>query len=592
MEGGSSKPEIEGGEPSKPDHSLPSYNEPTPETHRRISREQEAELALKGTILSRGAALMLIAGFLATICAVSVVQFCAEIRGPRVKGSLPMFDTFRALTGWDKIRAVRSPADLWNLLPRRKELKAAEKRLEDQSTVSQWLLPRVQSVLTGALGVGNEQALAGRDGWLFYRPDVEYITGPAFLDPEGMKRRAEKSGIRPDPFSAIVDFRNQLRARGIDLMIMPVPVKPGIDAEMLAGKATSGGALQNASFASFIERLGIEGVPVFDPTPLLMERKRARGGQPLYLQTDTHWRPETMESVAQALAKSLNARGPLAGLSGTGLPAGTLQVLDKEVSGLGDIAIMLRLSKTQRIFPLQTVTIHQVALDTGLWHAEKDADVLLLGDSFSNIFSLEAMGWGDSAGFAEHLSRALGRRTIDCIVRNSNGAFATREILSQELARGRDRLAGKKLVVWEFAARELAFGDWKLLPMKIDRPTPTESFSLKPGEQATVTATVEASSPIPRPGAVPYKDHIFSLDLVDIVDPRHPETSGAHALVYLWSMRDNVWTPAARLRPGDKVAVRLRSWDDVSAEYEKFNRSEIDDAELQKEEPLWGELAP
>ena len=26
------------------------------------------------------------------------------------------------------------------------------------------------------------------------------------------------------------------------------------------------------------------------------------------------------------------------------------------------------------------------------------------------------------------------------------------------------------------------------------------------------------------------------------------------------------------------------------ANYEKFNRSEIDDAELQKEEPLWGEL--
>jgi hypothetical protein len=69
------------------------------------------------------------------------------------------------------------------------------------------------------------------------------------------------------------------------------------------------------------------------------------------------------------------------------------------------------------------------------------------------------MGWGESAGFAEHLSRALGLRAIDCIVRNSNGAFATREILSQELARGRDRLAGKKLVVWEFAARELAFGD-------------------------------------------------------------------------------------------------------------------------------------
>jgi hypothetical protein len=96
-----------------------------------------------------------------------------------------MFDIFKALPGWKKIRAVRHPADVWNLLPRRTELKAAEKGLEDQSVVSQWLLPRVQTILTGALGVGNEQASVGRDGWLFYRPDVEYVTGPAFLTPMG-----------------------------------------------------------------------------------------------------------------------------------------------------------------------------------------------------------------------------------------------------------------------------------------------------------------------------------------------------------------------------------------------------------------------
>jgi len=597
MEGPSFKPEMEGGEPSKPDHSLPSYNEPTPETHRRISREEEAELALKRTIFSRGAAFMLIVGFLATICVVPLIQFCSELRPTRTGSGLPMFDIFKALPGGKKIRAVRSPADLWNLLPRRQELKAAEKGLEDQSIVSQWLLPRVQTILTGTLGVGNEQACVGRDGWLFYRPDVEYITGPAFFDPVGMKRRAEKSDVQPNPVSAIVDFRNQLRTRGIDLIIVPVPVKPAIDGEMLAEKGKSGDAPQNASFTSFIERLGKEDVRVFDPTKLLLERKHALGGQPLYLQTDTHWRPETMEAVAQEFAKSSVGSGSglaktAGGRAETASQPAALRVIAHEVSGLGDIATMLRLPPTQRIFPLQTVTIHEITLDTGLWNSEKDTTVLLLGDSFSNIFSLNAMGWGESAGFAEHLSRALGCRAIDCIVRNSNGAFATREILSQELARGRDRLAGKKLVVWEFAARELAFGDWKLLPMKIGSPTPAESFSLKPGEQATVQATIEAASPIPRPGAVPYKDHIFSLHLVDIADPRHFGAPGAHAVVYLWSMRDNVWTPAARLRPGDKITIRLRAWDDVSASYEKFNRSEIDNVELQKEDPLWGELSP
>jgi hypothetical protein len=42
---------------------------------------------------------------------------------------------------------------------------------------------------------------------------------------------------------------------------------------------------------------------------------------------------------------------------------------------------------------------------------------------------------------------------------------------------------------------------------------------------------------------------------------------------------------------GDRVAVRLRAWADFSEQYEKINRTEIDDPPLQLEEPVWGELA-
>src|SRR4029078_6028588 len=97
-------------------------------------------------------------------------------------------------------------------------------------------------------------------------------------------------------------------------------------------------------------------------------------------------------------------------------------------------------------------------------------------------------------------------------------------------------------------------------------------------------------SPVPRPGTVPYKDHIEALPLVDVVgiDSRDA-TAHAQAVVYLWSMRDNVWTHAARLRPGESVKLRLRPWPDVSAQYEKFNRTELEDSALQLEEPVWGE---
>ena len=70
------------------------------------------------------------------------------------------------------------------------------------------------------------------------------------------------------------------------------------------------------------------------------------------------------------------------------------------------------------------------------------------------------MGWGVSAGLGPHLALALGRG-VDVIAQNDSGAFATRQVLARELDAGSDRLAGKRVVIWEFASRELAVGDWK-----------------------------------------------------------------------------------------------------------------------------------
>lgn len=42
--------------------------------------------------------------------------------------------------------------------------------------------------------------------------------------------------------------------------------------------------------------------------------------------------------------------------------------------------------------------------------------------------------------------------------------------------------------------------------------------------------------------------------------------------------------------PGDRVKLKVRPWSDVSAQYEKINRSELSDTALQLEEPVWGEI--
>jgi alginate O-acetyltransferase complex protein AlgJ len=546
---------------------LPRYADPTPSAaHRKLPREEEADLALKNTKFTPGTRQALIALFLLTILAVPVIQLVGEFRAAGSISRLPMVSIFKSLP--------------W--IPHAEDLKRVERTLENESLVSQWLLPRMQYLLTVVLGAGNEQVYLGHDRWLFYRADVDHVIGPPFLDPTRMRHRLQTSSVQPDPIKAIVNFRNQLAARGIDLVLVPVWVKPSVEGEMLAvsktNRAEARGGLPNPSFNEFKARLEREKVRLFDPAPSLMERGRSR---PLYLDTDTHWRPETMEFVAERLADFLQ------------LPAAestSQSIVEKEIVSRGDIAAMLKLTRADKFFPPEKVTIRQVVTGNGLWRPSKEADVLLLGDSFSNIFSFEPMGWGESAGFAEHLSFAL-RRPIDCILRNSDASYATREILSNELARGRDRLAGKKLVIWEFAARELSFGNWKLLDLNLGEAKPSQFLTLKPGEEIEVSGTVESISPVPRPGTVPYKDHIEALHLVDIAGADSPDATAPHAqaVVYLWSMRDNVWTPAARLRPGEPIKLRLRPWPDVSAQYEKFNRTELEDSALQLEEPVWGE---
>ena len=181
-----------------------------------------------------------------------------------------------------------------------------------------------------------------------------------------------------------------------------------------------------------------------------------------------------------------------------------------DVTNLGDVAMMLKFPTDWKVFEPETATVHQVTDGMQPWQADVKSEVLFLGDSFANIYSLEPMGWGESAGLVEHLSLMLGL-PVDKITRNDAGSFATREMLAKDLQRGNDRLAGKKLVIWEFASRELAFGDWKNIPLALKEKQEAEMYVPPTGKTVDVRSTVRAVSPAPKPGSVPYKDHIVMV---------------------------------------------------------------------------------
>ena len=483
---------------------------------------------------------------------------------------------------FERVRAVNR-----DLLARAEGI---EDRLADDSVLGRRVRPVVQDALTGWLRAGTSQVEVGVDGWLFYRPDIDHVTGPGFLSTAALARRAAEGDTlaaapHPDPRPALVGFHEQLERRGVRLIVAPTPVKPSADPRQVGRGGVGPGPVRNRSWRRFVQELERAGVTVFDAGRTLSALRR-EGAGPLYLAADTHWRPETMRRVAADLAALVEREAALSG------PAGAWRARRVEVTGRGDTARLLDPGPRPARGRAETVEVTRVETPAGeAWTPDRSAEVLLLGDSFTNVFSLASLGWGVSAGLAEHLAFALGR-PVDRLGQNDDGAFAPRRLLAAELARDAGRLANTRVVIYQFAARELSQGDWR--PIRLEAaPAPAAGGPAfwEPGVDSTavVEATVAAAGAVPVPGSVPYRDHIVALHVEEIdVLAGAAVDAVAGAVVYVRSMVDNELTVAAGWRAGDRVRFALRSWAAVAPELDGISRGELDDPRLLPALPWWG----
>ena len=562
------------------------------------SREQEAAEDLESRGF-RGSSLWAMAVLGTVLLCAGAVQ---EAFSGRLKACLQ--------AAWTRTGAIEGAAasragevdGFWKLpvwFPDGAGIREMEGRLIESSWAATELRPRVQLLLTAFLRAGNSQVVVGADGDLFFRKDCEYVTGVGFLEPERIRQRGVR-GIQADPVRAILDFRDQLAVFGVDLMVVPVPVKPVLSGGGLLGSGLTAddksrlggveGVRQNASFELFKTRVRDAGVLLYDPAPILAESARTTGERQ-YLLTDTHWKPGAMEAVAEGVAEAVRLR--LGERGEGGVDVVPQRLAPAQVGSFGDTFALLGLDKSQKLWEIETATTHPVGTQSALWRANVHGDVLLLGDSFSNIYSVPGMGWGEAAGFAEQLSVALGR-SVDAITRNSDGAFATRQMLQREMLSGRNRLPGKRIVVWEFAVRELMFGDWKLLPLTLAEAAPASFYCPPKDSKVRISGLVREVSSVPRAGSVPYQEHIASVHVAAVEVTREggkPQRVG-DGLVYAWSMRAQQLTEVARLRVGDVVSFEVTDWAGVEGELEKYQRSECADPKLLAEPPVWGEWVP
>lgn len=486
-------------------------------------------------------------------------------------------------------------------------LRAFESTLED-APITEAPRRAIQDALLRTFDEGNTKTVVGTDGWLFFRPAVEALVGTGPLAPPALGPASDPGLKRWEPALPVIRrFAAQLAERGIELMLVPVPVKPMIAPEHLTGR-DSDSPLRHPDEPAFFAALEEAGVSVVDLAPLLWSMKES--GE-TFLRQDTHWRPEAMAAAAEAVAERIRGRDWV----GEARASSPLTVRRERLvrEHVGDLVEKLDLPPGSNRFPPEPARLERIVdAATGERPAgDRDSPVVLLGDSFVNIFDDPGIGFGPpqpadgdpadpapriGAGFAQHLAAALGMR-LDVIARNGQAATGVRQELAARF--GQD-LRRKKLVVWTIAARDLLYSPklaaenqvaWK----DVEWNTAEAPATTVPEGGLLVEATLDRHAAVPDPRKVNYPSTLYQTVWKDIEvvesrgGPDTVEPEGGEIAVELWAMRDRTIVPTGRLRVGERHRLVLRPKDAVPALADQ--RVETFDDEVFFE-VYFGELAP
>ncbi len=348
-------------------------------------------------------------------------------------------------------------------------LREYESALEKNSIVARACRPPMRLLRHACLGDYGDKAVAGRDGWFFYRPGVDYLVKPSIHDPRSVQVGENEHACTEDPVEAIKRFRDQLHSRGVELLVVVVPGKPSIYPDLLQEGVLGEQRNELSHSRETIEKLRDEGIEVVDLfEPFARERHNDRlAGDSLYLRTDTHWKVRGVRLAARTVARKIR-RYDWFDTTGRSVEYALDTV---RVDRVGDIAAMTKLTERALFgytvkFPAEPAECHQVytiqrdlvgdEIGRRLFRDDyRRADILVLGDSFSRIYQTDEPR---SAGWISHLAYELGVPLASIV---SDGGAST--LVREKLARKATVLKGKRLVVWQFVERDLRYGakGWK-----------------------------------------------------------------------------------------------------------------------------------
>jgi alginate O-acetyltransferase complex protein AlgJ len=267
-----------------------------------------------------------------------------------------------------------------------------------------------------------------------------------------------------DPLPAIVKYNDELKALGVELLLVPVPPKAAIYPEKLAAGATMDSA---PSLAGFQKKLTDAGVAVLDLEAAFKKAKTEKPDAQLYCATDSHWSPHGAQLAAALIAEKYKSRPELIEHQLRDL----VKLKESTLEFHGDLLT----DADKAAMPVEKLPVVKagVASDPNGTEVEivESADyspVMVIGDSHCQVFRRGGNMHTTSAGFIDHLVVDLSAPVHEISTQASGGEGPRIEI-ARATVKNPDFWAKKKIVVWLFTAREFTQGRWKILPAKVEK---------------------------------------------------------------------------------------------------------------------------
>lgn len=312
---------------------------------------------------------------------------------------------------------------------------------DNQSALSEW-----QTAARALLGDRNRITLEGLDRHLFTRGGIEYALDPSI---EAMGEGQNLVGI-------ITAYRDLLRARGVDLIVVPVPSREEVYPDEISAGADPK-RLVTPGESLFLRSLIDADVEIVDLREAFLD-ERGKHAELLYPKSEIHWGAYAIERAAAEIAPRVRRYVDAS-------PHVCIQYTEKltHITRQGDLVAYLS-SEQAAAYPAETWDVLEVDNPDGTaYHDSDDSPVIVVGDSFTGRFS-------DRSGhLSAHLAKLLGI-PITTLTTKGNAPQALRMLALRKT----EYLNTRRVAVWVLSS--VCLGDryvdqWRMPPASA-KPTP------------------------------------------------------------------------------------------------------------------------